>query len=67
MNGRFIRFTLENKTHANGTIYELTITSTRQQPGPISDVIYLETDSPIRPLLQVPVFGTIIEARKEPS
>jgi len=45
----------------------LTVTGSRQTPGWISEVIYLETDSKIRPTLNVPVFGTIIEAKKEPS
>jgi hypothetical protein len=48
-------------------VYQLTVTGSRQTPGRISDVIYLETDSKIRPTLNVPVFGTIIEAKKEPS
>jgi len=67
MNGRHIRFGLAHKAATGGMIYELTVTSDRQDAGPISDVIYLDTDSPIRPTLQVPVFGTIIEAKKEPS
>jgi hypothetical protein len=65
MKGRHIQFSLANKAASGSTIYELTITSTRQDAGSISDVIYLDTDSPIRPTLQVTVSGTIIEARKE--
>jgi len=65
MKGRDIRFSLANKTTPGGTIYELTITSARQDAGRISDVVYLDTDSPIRPTLQVTVFGTIVEAKKD--
>ena len=65
MNGRHIRFSLANKTAAGKTIYEITITSTRLDAGSISDVVYVDTDSPIRPTLQVTVFGTIIAAKKE--
>jgi hypothetical protein len=65
MRGRDIRFSLANKTTPSGTMYELTITSTRQDAGRISDVIYIDTDSQIRPTLQVTVFGTITEAKKE--
>ena len=65
MKGRHIQFSLANKIASAGTIYELTITSTRQDAGSISDVIYVDTDSPIRPTLQVTVFGTIIDAKKE--
>jgi len=65
MKGHHIQFSLANKAASGGTIYELTITSTRQDAGSISDVIYVDTDSPIRPTLQVTVFGTIIAAKKE--
>ena len=65
MNGRHIRFSLADKTAAGRTIYEITVTSTRPDPGGISDVIYVDTDSPIRPTLQVTVSGTIIDAKKE--
>jgi len=65
MNGRHIRFSLAEKTAAGSTVYEITVTSTRPDPGRISDVIYVDTDSPIRPNLQVPVHGTIIGAKKE--
>jgi hypothetical protein len=65
MNGRHIRFSLADKMAAGKTIYEITITSTRLDAGSISDVIYVDTDSPIRPTLQVTVFGTIIAAKKE--
>jgi hypothetical protein len=64
-NGRHIRFGLANKAARGGTIYELTITSARQDAGSISDVIYVDTDSAIGPTLQVAVFGTIIEAGKQ--
>jgi len=65
MNGHHIRFSLANKTAAGRTIYEITVTSTRPDRGGISDVIYVDTDSPIRPTLQVTVSGTIIDAKKE--
>jgi hypothetical protein len=56
---------LASKTAAGSTIYEITVTSTRPDRGGISDVIYMDTDSPIRPTLQVTVSGTIIDAKKE--
>jgi hypothetical protein len=65
MNGHHIRFSLASKTAAGSTIYEITVTSTRPDRGGISDVIYMDTDSPIRPTLQVTVSGTIIDAKKE--
>ena len=63
--GHYIRFSLADTAGADGTRYELTITSARQDAGSISDVIVLDTDSPIRPTLQVTVFGMINEAKKD--
>jgi hypothetical protein len=62
--GRHIRFNLAEKMEAGKAFFELTVSSIRQDPGPISDVIHLYIDSPIRPSLMVPVSGTIIEAKK---
>jgi hypothetical protein len=66
MNGRHIQVRMANKAQTGRPVYELTVTASLQARGRISDVIHIETDSPIRPTLQVPVYGTIIEARKEP-
>jgi hypothetical protein len=63
-NGRHIRFSLADLSAGGHTFYEITITSARQDTGTISDVILLDTDSPIRPTLQVTVFGMINEAKK---
>lgn len=67
MNGQHIQLSMASKAPTGRTVYELTVIASRPAPGRISDVIYIETDSPIRPTLQIPVYGTIIEARKEPS
>jgi uncharacterized membrane protein len=66
-NGQHIQLSLANKAPTGKPVYELTVKASRQAPGKISDVIHIETDSSIRPTLQVPVYGTIMEARKEPS
>jgi len=65
MRRRSCNFSLANKTAAGISIYEITVSSTRPDPGGISDVVYLDTDSPIRPTLQVTVSGTIIGAKKD--
>jgi hypothetical protein len=65
MNGRDIRFSLADETRDGRAVYELTVTSTRQDAGRFSDVIHLDTDSPIRTTIQIPVHGTIIEAKRE--
>jgi hypothetical protein len=67
MNGQHIRLSLADKTQTGSPMYELTITGSRQKRGWISDVIHLETDSLIRPMLQVPVSLMIVEAKKGPS
>lgn len=63
MRGDHIRFGLTPVMADGKPRYELTIASTRQEPGRIVDVLKLQTDSPIRPQLQVQVFGEIIPAR----
>ncbi len=60
MRGEHIRFGMIPMMTEGKTYYELTISSTRQEPGRIVDVINLETDSPIRPQIQVQVFGEVI-------
>jgi hypothetical protein len=61
MNGQYLQFNLADKVKEGQKVYELTVTNTRREPGRFSDVIYLETDSPIRPMLQVPIYGIIVK------
>ncbi|MCU0560711.1 MAG: hypothetical protein MUD16_11045 [Desulfobacterales bacterium] len=64
MRGDAIRSEINSREADGKPYYELTISSTRQEPGRIVDVIYVETDSRVRPQLQVHVFGEIIPALK---
>jgi hypothetical protein len=64
MRGEHIRFALKPLVDRGKTFYELTISSTRQEPGRIVDAVSLETDSPVRPQIQVQVFGEIIAAKQ---
>lgn len=64
MRGDYIRFGVTPMTADGKPYYELTISSTRQEPGRIVDAVTLETDSPIRPQIQIQVFGEIIPASK---
>ncbi len=57
--GRDIRFQLAQKSGPSGTVYELTIFSTRKEPGRIADMVVIETDHPARPALQVMVTGVV--------
>jgi hypothetical protein len=63
-NGQFIRTDLSDKKREGQSLYELKVTSTRTAPGAISDVVYLDTDSELRPVLQVPVMGRITETKQ---
>jgi hypothetical protein len=65
MNGRFIQFSLADKIKDGQKLYELTVTNTRTEPGRFNDFIILETDSPIRPTLQIPVYGLVTQPQKE--
>jgi hypothetical protein len=67
MNGQNIQLSMTNKAQTGRPVYELTVTASRQAPGRISDAIYIETDSPIRPKIQVPVSGMITQAKKDPT
>lgn len=64
MRGDYIRSEITPREADGKPYYELTISSTRQEPGRIVDVVNLETDSPVRPQLQVHVFGEIIPTRQ---
>ena len=63
-NGQFIRASLSNKNKGGQLVYEVTVTSTKTGPGAISDVVYLDTDSPVRPVIQVPVIGRITDSKQ---
>jgi hypothetical protein len=64
MRGQYIQSSLAVREEGGKPYYELTVSSTRQEPGRIVDVVNLETDSRVRPQLQVHVFGEIIPARQ---
>jgi hypothetical protein len=63
--GQHIRPTVAIREDGGKSYYELTVNSSRQQPGRIVDVVYLDTDSPVRPQIAVPVFGQIVPASRE--
>jgi hypothetical protein len=45
-----------------GAPYVITVELIRRTPGRIYDILLLDTDSPTRPLLSVPIYGTVAEA-----
>ena len=61
--GKYIRFHLEEIKKSQTTAYELTVENFKQDVGRYYDSIVLETDSEIRPQLDVKVYG-FLRARK---
>jgi len=64
--GKFISFKLSEETHSDITGYVLRVENTKKEKGRYADVIYLKTDSKIRPVISVPVVGNIND-RKMPE
>ena len=56
-NGKYIDFQLEEVKGARRTEYSLTVENLRKEKGRYSDLIILETDSKIRPKVNVRVNG----------
>ena len=59
-NGQDIRFQLEEENKEEGLRYALIVENQRAQTGRYFDVITLETDSQIRPTLDVRVYGDLM-------
>lgn len=57
--GRALQLDLTDKVREGRKIYELTVTSSALKSERFNDFIILETDSRVRPTLQVPVYGII--------
>jgi len=64
-NGRDIRFQLEEENKDQGLKYALIVENQRAQKGRYFDVITLETDSQIRPTLDVRVYGDLMPRPEE--
>ena len=63
-NGKDIRFQLQEEKSEKGRQYALTVENQRLQKGRYFDIITLETDSKIRPTLNVRIYGDL-KARPE--
>ena len=64
-NGQDIRFQLEEENKDQGLKYALIVENQRAQKGRYFDVITLETDSKIRPTLDVRVYGDLMPRPEE--
>jgi len=54
-----IRHELKEETFKEGKGYLLTVENLQSNAGPYFDIITLKTDSPIRPEIQISVYGNI--------
>lgn len=63
--GKDISFQLSEENSENGPKYALTVINRRSQKGSYSDIITLETDSQIRPELQIRVYGVLRQQTEE--
>ena len=64
-NGRDISYTLEKNDNSVMRGYVLTVENIRKERGPYFDTINLRTDSKIRPIIKVRVYGNILNPRKQ--
>jgi hypothetical protein len=63
-NGADIQARIEEKQENDVTTYIITVENLKKEPGRYYDVITMKTDSPIKPELQLSVYGQILEAKK---
>jgi hypothetical protein len=64
-NGTDIQARIEEKQENNTTIYVITVENLKKDPGRYYDVITLKTTSPVKPEVQLSVYGQILEAVKK--
>ena len=64
-NGTDIQARIEEKQENNATAYIITVENLKKDPGRYYDVITLKTNSPVKPELQLSVYGQILEASKK--
>jgi hypothetical protein len=62
-NGQNIAFELKPNSDPAKTGYVLSVKNLKKEKGRYSDVIYLKTDSAIKPRLQISVYGQIRDRR----
>lgn len=62
--GKFIKFELSEQTQAGKLRYVLAVENIRQKKGRYADTIYLDTDSRIKPRIQISVVGYLYEQKK---
>jgi len=64
-NGTDIQARIEEKQENNITTYIVTVENLKKVPGRYYDVVMLKTNSPVKPELQLSVYGQILEPVKK--
>ena len=64
-NGKYINFRLEEIKQSANTAYEIRVENLKQDTGRYYDTIIVETDSKIRPQLDVRVYGYLRPRKSE--
>jgi hypothetical protein len=59
-----IRYTLEETQDLQGTGYILSVENVRKEQGNYYALISLKTDSKIKPLIQISIYGNILEPKQ---
>lgn len=63
INPKNIRFTLQEAKRPEGVGYILIVENMKKEKGRYYDMISLKTDSKIKPLIKINVYGNIIEPK----
>ncbi|MBU4345053.1 MAG: hypothetical protein L6247_05280 [Desulfobacteraceae bacterium] len=58
--GKYIKFSIPDAKRSNAGGYVLTVENIRKEIGRYNDVIYLKTDSKLRPTIPIYVIGNIL-------
>lgn len=58
--GKYIKFRIADAIGSNAGSYVLTVENLKKEIGRYNDVIYLETDSNLRPVIPIYVVGNIL-------
>lgn len=61
-NGKDIAVDIQEFKHVDADGYQVTIANTRMTAGRYADTVVLTTDSPIKRIISVPVYGQILSA-----
>lgn len=64
-NGTDIQAKIEEKQENDITTYIVTVENLKKDPGRYYDVVTLKTNSPVKPEIQISVYGQILEAAKK--